>query len=36
MFKLYSEITVGGSKLVHKDFDNASFSFKLEETKDSI
>ena len=36
MFKLYSEITVGGSKVVSKDFDNANFSFKLEETKDSI
>ncbi|MBQ6625101.1 MAG: hypothetical protein IIX39_04720, partial [Clostridia bacterium] len=36
MFKLYSEITVGASKVVHKEFDNENFSFRLEETKDSI
>ena len=36
MFKLYSEITVGGSKIELRNFDNDCFSFKLEETSDSI
>ena len=36
MFKLYSEITAGGSKVAYNEFDNESFSFKLEETNDSI
>ena len=33
MFKLYAEMTVGGSKVAHKEFDNENFSFYLEETK---
>ncbi len=36
MFKLYSEITAGGSKAEYKSFDNESFSFRLEETEESI
>ena len=36
MFRLYSEITVGGSNVALKDFDNENFSFRLEETEGSI
>ena len=36
MFKLYAEMTVGGSKVAHKEFDNENFSFHLEETKERI
>ncbi len=36
MFRLYSEITTGGSKVVDKEFDNDNFSFRLEETESSI
>ena len=36
MFRLYAELTAGSSKAVYKDFDNDSFSFKLEETEGSI
>ena len=34
--KLYSEVIVGGSRLELKSFDNDCFSFKLDETEDSI
>ena len=36
MFRLYAELTAGGSKAVYNDFNNESFSFKLEETESSI
>ena len=36
MFKLYSEITAGGSKAEYKSFDNESFSFRLEETEERV